>query len=169
MRSSDIPVYELEEFQRLIAASPNVLASHPCVVRGFTGQWAASRGWTSFEQLTDAFGSFPVTAGAPQFVTHKHARMCQVKTDFGTYLRYVQDPGRVEELFEGPQAMRPSCASSICRSIAATCASSGTRRKRSSPKSIRWCPAQWNIGTATFLIITSPGTMCGCTSAWLAR
>ena len=54
-QSRDIPVYELEEFQRLIAASPGVLAEHPCVVRGFTGQWEASRRWTSLESLTEAF------------------------------------------------------------------------------------------------------------------
>jgi Cupin-like domain len=101
MQSRDIPVYELGEFQRLIEASPDLLSSHPCVVRGFTGQWAASRRWTSLESLTEAFGSFPVTAGAPQFITHKHSKMCQVKTDFGTYLKYVQDPDRLEELFEG--------------------------------------------------------------------
>ncbi|MEA3053928.1 MAG: hypothetical protein QOG72_2831 [Sphingomonadales bacterium] len=100
-RSRDIPVYELEEFQRLIATSPDVLAEHPCVVRGFTGQWAASRRWTSLDQLTEVFGSFPVTAGAPQFTTHKHSKMCQVKTDFGTYLQYVRNPDRLEELFEG--------------------------------------------------------------------
>ena len=64
MQSSEIPVYELEEFERLIATSPDVLSSHPCVVRGFTRQWAASRRWTSLESLTEAFGSFPVTAGA---------------------------------------------------------------------------------------------------------
>jgi hypothetical protein len=97
----EIPVYELDEFERLIAATPDVLAEHPCVVRGFTGQWPASRRWTSLESLTEAFGSIPVTAGAPQFITHKHSKMCQVKTDFGTYLKYVQDPGRLEELFDG--------------------------------------------------------------------
>ena len=100
-RSREVPVFELEEFQRLVAASPDVLSSHPCVVRGFTGQWAASRAWTSLESLTETFGSFPVTAGAPQFITHKHSKMCQVRTDFGTYLKYVQNPERIEELFDG--------------------------------------------------------------------
>lgn len=101
MRSRAIPVYELEAFERLIAVSPDILAEHPCVVRGFTGQWPASRSWTSMDRLAEAFGSFPVTAGAPQFVTHKHAKMCQVKTDFGTYLEYVRDPERLEALFDG--------------------------------------------------------------------
>ena len=98
---TEIPVYELDEFQRLLAGSPDMLSDHPCVVRGFTGQWAACERWTSLEKLTEAFGSLPVTAGAPQFVTHKHSKMCEVKTDFGTYLSYVQDPRRVEELFDG--------------------------------------------------------------------
>lgn len=101
VQSSQIPVFELEEFRRLIASSPDLLSDHPCVVRGFTRQWAASQSWTSLEKLTEAFGSLPVTAGAPQFTTHKHSKMCQVKTDFGTYLKYVQDPGRLEELFDG--------------------------------------------------------------------
>lgn len=100
-RSREIPVYGLEEFQRLIASSPDILSDHPCVVRGFTGQWAASRSWTSLEKLAETFGSFPVTAGAPQFITHKHSKMCEVKTDFGTYLSYVQNPDRLEELFDG--------------------------------------------------------------------
>ncbi len=101
LEPKDIPFYDLEDFRQLVAASPDVLAEHPCVVRGFTGQWAASRHWTSFDRLNEAFGSFPVTAGAPQFITHKHSKMCQVKTDFGTYLSYVQNPERLEELFEG--------------------------------------------------------------------
>lgn len=100
-QSREIPVYELEEFRRLAGRSPDLLSEHPCVIRGFTGQWPASRRWTSLEQLADAFGSLPVTAGAPQFITHKHSRMCEVKTDFGTYLSYVQDPGRLDELFDG--------------------------------------------------------------------
>ena len=43
----------------------------------------------------------PVAAGAPQFTTHKHTKMCQVKTDFGTYLKYVADPSQVDVLFAG--------------------------------------------------------------------
>ncbi len=101
IQSSSIPVYALDEFRQLIETCPDVLSSHPCVVRGFVEQWPASRCWTSLNQLTQSFGSLPVTAGAPQFTTNKHSRMCQVKTDFGTYLRYVADPDRLEELFEG--------------------------------------------------------------------
>lgn len=101
MDPKSIPSYDIDEFQELIAASPQILLSHPCVVRGFTGKWAASRQWTSLETLSQAFGHLPVTAGAPQFTTNKHSKMCQVKTDFGTYLKYVQDPAKLDELFEG--------------------------------------------------------------------
>lgn len=96
-----IPAYDINEFERLIEVSPDVLLSHPCVVRGFTEKWPASKRWTSLENLAEAFGHLPVTAGAPQFITHKHSKMCQVKTDFGTYLKYVQSPERLDELFEG--------------------------------------------------------------------
>ncbi len=64
-RSTELPVYELEEFERLIAASPDILSSHPCVVRGFSRQWEASRRWTTLDSLIEAFDSLPVTAGAP--------------------------------------------------------------------------------------------------------
>jgi hypothetical protein len=101
VRAREIPVYELEEFRRLVAASPDILSDHPCVIRGFTEQWEASRRWTSLPMLSERFGSLPVTAGAPQFTTHKNAKMCQVKTDFGTYLEYMKNPDRIDELFDG--------------------------------------------------------------------
>lgn len=96
-----IPVYELAEFEQLIEREPDILSSHPCVVRGFVEQWEASRRWTSLDRLTETFGALPVTAGAPQFVTHKNATMCQVTTNFGIYLDYVRNPERLEELFAG--------------------------------------------------------------------
>lgn len=101
MDPKPIPAYDLREFEQLIEASPEVLRSHPCVVRGFIGQWPASRRWTDLGHLRELFGHLPVTAGAPQFVTHKHSRMCQVLTDFGTYLQYLQQPDRLQELFDG--------------------------------------------------------------------
>lgn len=101
MDPKPIPAYDLRDFDRLIEASPDVLLSHPCVVRGFTAQWPASRRWTDLDHLRELFGHLPVTAGAPQFTTHKHSRMCQVLTDFGRYLQYVQQPERLEELFAG--------------------------------------------------------------------
>ncbi len=101
MTPTPIPAYDIDAFNALLEADPNVLLSHPCVVRGFTAQWAASREWTSLARLAEKFGQLPVTAGAPQFITHKHARMCQVKTDFGTYLRYVENPDSVDDLFRG--------------------------------------------------------------------
>ena len=101
MQALNIPVYDLREFQQLISTTPNIISSHPCVVRNFVDQWEASRLWTNLDHLASAFGSIPVTAGAPQFTTHKHSKMCQVKTDFGTYLKYVKDPRQLYQLFDG--------------------------------------------------------------------
>lgn len=99
-----IPIYEADEFTALIHAEPDVLRAHPCVVRGFCEKWPASRQWTSLDHLARVFGTLPVTAGAPQFTTHTHARMCKVATDFATYLKYVEDPARLERLFPAPWA-----------------------------------------------------------------
>ncbi len=96
-----VPSYDLQEFCDLLSKQPDILSSHPCVVRGFVERWPAARTWTSLEALAKTFGSLPVTAGAPQFTTNRHSTMCQVKTDFGTYLEYVAAPERLEELFEG--------------------------------------------------------------------
>lgn len=104
MQPTPIPVYEAGEFKALLEGDPDLLLRQPCVVRGFCDQWPARRQWTSLENLASAFGNLPVTAGAPQFITHKHARMCQVKTDFGTYLKYVADPHSLDRLFPGPWA-----------------------------------------------------------------
>ena len=101
MLPKSIPVYGLEEFGCLIEADPDTLHSHPCVVQGFTEQWPAGQIWTDLRQLSEIFGTFPVTAGAPQFSTNTNTQMCQVRTDFGTYLKYVESPSRAEELFAG--------------------------------------------------------------------
>lgn len=96
-----IPTYDLADFTEVIARAPDLLLSHPCVVRGFTDLWPASRDWTDLDTLAATFGSLPVTAGAPQFTTHKDVAMCQVRTDFATYIDYVKAPDRIEKLFEG--------------------------------------------------------------------
>jgi hypothetical protein len=101
MDPAPIPAYDVAEFRALLEACPDLLLSHPCVVRGFCEEWPASRQWTSLDHLARAFGHLPVTAGAPQFITHKQARMCQVQTDFGTYLKYVADPDSIDSLFAG--------------------------------------------------------------------
>ena len=101
MNSKPIPVYDLSEFERMLRASPDMLLAHPYVVRGFTEQWPAARTWIDLDYLARSFGHLPVSAGAPQFTTHKHSRMCQVRTTYGTYLRYLQQPERLEELFAG--------------------------------------------------------------------
>lgn len=101
MRAKQIPSYDVDEFRALVDTSPDVLLAHPCVVKGFTEQWPASQHWTNLQHLAGLFGHLPVAAGAPQFTTHKHTKMCQVKTDFGTYLKYVADPSQVDVLFAG--------------------------------------------------------------------
>lgn len=96
-----IPTYDLPAFTRAIADDPELLLSHPCVVRGFVDQWEASRQWSDLDMLAQTFGDLPVTAGAPQFTTNRNMAMCQVRTTFGSYIEYVKDPARIEELFEG--------------------------------------------------------------------
>jgi hypothetical protein len=102
MEATAIPAYEADEFKALVQADPDLLLSHPCVVRGFCHRWQASHHWTDLDHLAGAFGHLPVTAGAPQFITHKNATMCRVTTDFGTYLKYVADPASLDTWFPGP-------------------------------------------------------------------
>lgn len=97
-----IPAYDAAQFAALLRDDPDVLSAHPCVVRGFVGQWAAAREWLEIDQLKALFGELPVTAGAPQFTTHRDQRMCQVQTHYGAYLDYVQRPERIAELFPEP-------------------------------------------------------------------
>ncbi len=99
--SQEIPVFEYAEFSALLERDPELLLRHPCVVRGFADQWKASRIWRNLARLKEEFGSLPVTAGAPQFTTNTSMPMCQVRTDFGTYIDYVCEPERVDEFFEG--------------------------------------------------------------------
>ena len=97
--AEDVPIYGYAEFTELLRREPAVLSQHPCVVRGFTDNWSASRQWNDLDWLKKEFGSLPVTAGAPQFTTNTNTIMCQVRTDFATYIDYVKQPDRVEELF----------------------------------------------------------------------
>jgi hypothetical protein len=101
MEARIIPSYTLEDFAALVEETPDVLAQHPCHVTGFVETWPAYERWRDLDALSQRFGHLPVTAGAPQFVTNTHSRMCQVQTDFATYLEYVRDPARVETLFAG--------------------------------------------------------------------
>lgn len=102
MKAMQIPSYDVAEYSALLKEDPDVLSAHPCVVRGFVEQWSAARSWLEIDQLKALFGTLPVTAGAPQFTTHRDQRMCQVQTSYGTYLDYVQQPERIAELFPEP-------------------------------------------------------------------
>lgn len=99
MNANPIPSYSAGEFRELLLDSDQVLDKHPCLVRGFVKQWPAAQSWTSFEYLTQRFGEIPVTAGAPQFVTHKDSIHCQVMTTFSKYLQYLETPERIDTLF----------------------------------------------------------------------
>lgn len=100
MEARKIPTYSLDAFAALIERTPDVLAEHPCHVTGFVESWPAYSRWRNLDTLSQLFGHLPVTAGAPQFITNTHARMCQVRTDFAHYLDYVRHPERMESLFE---------------------------------------------------------------------
>lgn len=101
MEARTIPTYTLEAFSALIEKTPHVLSEHPCLVTGFVEQWPAYTRWRDLDLLAALFGHLPVTAGAPQFTTHKRMPMCQVRTDFATYLEYVRRPEDIDTLFEG--------------------------------------------------------------------
>jgi hypothetical protein len=101
MEAKRIPTYTIDAFAALIERSPDVLETHPCHVTGFVERWRAYTRWRDMDTLSQLFGHLPVTAGAPQFITNAHSRMCQVKTDFTTYLEYVRHPDRLEALFDG--------------------------------------------------------------------
>ncbi len=118
-----IPRYDVAGFERLIEASPHTLLSHPCIVQGFVDRWRARTLWVDFDYLTAMFGHHEVTAGAPQFVTHRDAQMCQVKTDYGTYLKYVQEQHLADTLFQdswikgGPEQLRDSGRPLYCGNL----------------------------------------------------
>lgn len=96
-----IPKLSLREFNEAVNESPGLLEHQPCVVTGFVEQWEAFEKWRDHNYLAEKFGDYPVTAGAPQFTTHKDDRMCQVRTTFGRYLQYMRRPTQVEEIFDG--------------------------------------------------------------------
>lgn len=100
MEARQIPVFSLDEFCRHYA-SRDLLAEHPCVVEGFVPLWTAARDWLSLDTLAEKFGHHRVAAAAPQFQSAPGQKVCRVKTDFGSYLEYLQAPGRARELFDG--------------------------------------------------------------------
>ncbi|UPG89732.1 cupin-like domain-containing protein [Luteibacter aegosomaticola] len=101
MEAKEIPVCSAATFQELIERDFTVLASTPFIIKGYVEQWPAWTRWRDHGLLRERFGHLPVTAGAPQFTTHRDTRMCQVRTDFATYLDYVADPAAIDELFAG--------------------------------------------------------------------
>jgi hypothetical protein len=95
----EIPVFSVAEFEHSASRNPNILAHHPCIVEGFIQRWPAYEKWQSLPYLEEKFGHLKVQAGAPHFVTHKNAKICQVLTTYSKYLEYVQAPGKAESLF----------------------------------------------------------------------
>jgi hypothetical protein len=95
----EIPVFSVAEFEQFASRHPDPLAHHPCIIEGFIQRWPAYEKWQNLRYLEEKFGHLTAEAGAPQFVTHKNAKMCQVRTTFSKYLEYVQAPCRAESLF----------------------------------------------------------------------
>jgi hypothetical protein len=96
-----IPVVSVAEFRTLMCADPNALETHPFVVEGVVDRWPLVDRWRDLGYLTETFGDQRITAGAPQFVTHRDAGLCQVHGTFAEYLRYVNSPEEVETIFRG--------------------------------------------------------------------
>lgn len=101
MDAKEIPVCSAATFQEMIRQDPAILSSTPFVIKDHVEQWPAWTRWRDHNLLRERFGHLPVTAGAPQFTTHRDTRMCQVRTHFATYLDYVDSPGSIDELFAG--------------------------------------------------------------------
>jgi hypothetical protein len=101
MKAREIPVVSLEEFERLLSRDADLLFRQPCVIEGFIQSWPAYGTWQDLSYLDEKFGALAVTAGAPQFITHKHARICEVTATYSEYLGYIRAPDRAEEIFRG--------------------------------------------------------------------
>ena len=101
MKPIQISVLPLREFEQILRREPDVLARRPFVVEGFVERWPAYRTWQDYAVLDRKFGHLAITAGAPQFVTHKAAASCAVGCTYSEYLDYLRSPSEAEAIFAG--------------------------------------------------------------------
>ncbi|MGH7239459.1 MAG: cupin-like domain-containing protein [Candidatus Saccharimonadales bacterium] len=95
----ETPIYTPQEFERLIIKDKHMLFRHPCIIDGFITSWPAFRKWQDFNYLKNKFGHLTANAAAPQFITHKRAKICEVMTTYKKYLDYIENPNKAEVLF----------------------------------------------------------------------
>jgi hypothetical protein len=98
-REISIPRVSLNEFEAMIASSPDLLSQSPFVVTDFVERQPARKLWCDLDYLERELGHLRVTAGAPQFTTNIGQNICRVETSYGDYLKYVRNPNLAEELF----------------------------------------------------------------------
>lgn len=101
MRTEQIPVVSADAFLAMASRNSDLVHERPWVVEGYIERWPGYRKWRDLDYLRDRFGSLQAFAKAPNFVTHRGAKLVSVETDFARYLDYVRAPDQAEELFRG--------------------------------------------------------------------
>lgn len=101
MKARTIPVIDVAEFARLHRENPRLLHDSPWIISGYIQDWPSYAAWQDLGVLRQRFGHIDAFAKAPNFVTHRRANLVSVETDFSRYLDYIEQPGRVRELYEG--------------------------------------------------------------------
>jgi hypothetical protein len=100
METRQIPVVSSEEFRRLAEHNPNILHDNPWVVEGHIENWPGYRQWQDLDYLRNRFGGLQAFAKAPNFVTNKNSNLVSVETSFEQYLRYIEHPDAVQEIYK---------------------------------------------------------------------
>lgn len=101
MKTRDIPVVSVDEFEHLFAGNPRLLHESPWVVSGYIDRWPGYHRWQDLDYLRERLGHLTAFAKAPNFVTNRNDRLVSVETDYARYLDYIREPHRVRELYEG--------------------------------------------------------------------
>lgn len=99
METRKIPIVSAEEFGRLADRDPSLLHANPWVVEGHIERWPGYRQWQQLEYLRQRFGHLQAFAKAPNFITNRNSRLVSVETSFEQYLRYVEQPDAVRDIY----------------------------------------------------------------------
>lgn len=99
METRQIPVVSADEFRRLADRNPNLLHDHPWVVEGYIQDWPGYERWQDLNYLRERFGTLNAFAKAPNFVTNRNQNLVSVETSFEQYIRYIQQPDDVEDIY----------------------------------------------------------------------
>lgn len=100
METRQIPVVSAGEFQRIANSNPNLLHENPWVVEGYIQNWPGYRQWQDLDYLRERFGHLNAFAKAPNFITNVNSSLVSVETSFEQYLRYIEDPDDVQNIYK---------------------------------------------------------------------